>query len=116
MCNHIVQCRDKSIYLILHLVTSSAGLLSGTQPVNGPAGLASISLLLQAPCHIAFKRAELHLQTTEPLCLHQFDLQALNGLALSSDFQFKLLMAEQHPVVLQPTLWFKCLLSLLPNS
>lgn len=57
--------------------SSSTGLLSGAELSNGPAGLSSIALLLQAPCPVPFKRAELHLQAVKPSCLLQFDLQAL---------------------------------------
>lgn len=57
--------------------SSSTGFLSGAELSNGPAGLSSIALLLQAPCPVPFRRAELHLQAVKPSCLLQFDLQAL---------------------------------------
>lgn len=57
--------------------SSSTGFLSGAELSNGPAGLSSIALLLQAPCPVPFKRAELHLQAVKPSCLLQLDLQAL---------------------------------------
>lgn len=57
MCNHIVQCRDKNICLILHFITNSTGLLSGTQPLNGPAGLSSISSAVPGTMSYPLKRA-----------------------------------------------------------
>lgn len=115
MCNHIVQHTDKNIHLILHFEASGTGVLSGIKPLSGPAGLSSISSTVAGTMSDPHQTCWASPPDSKAFLPPPVWLTSSNGLALSSYFQVKLLMAEQYTVLLQPALWFKYLLSLLSN-
>lgn len=63
--------------LILHFVAAALVYFQVQSSQMVLLGDQAPPLLLQAPCPVPFKRAQLHLQAVKPSRLLQFDLQAL---------------------------------------